>query len=128
MDHNRTFTDKILLFVKGLAMGAANKVPGVSGGIVAFVVGFYEEFIHSLRRVNTKAFKLLLGGRFRSFYQYVNGPFLSILILGAFAFGVSTAAGAPANGSTSSAPSASATAVISARDGSPRTSFTRSIS
>lgn len=63
-------------------MGAANKVPGVSGGIVAFVVGFYEEFIYSLRKVNTKAFKLLLGGRFRSFYQYVNGPFLSVLILG----------------------------------------------
>ncbi|MDX1331967.1 MAG: DUF368 domain-containing protein [Robiginitalea sp.] len=82
MDHNRTFTDKILLFVKGLAMGAANKVPGVSGGIVAFVVGFYEEFIYSLRRINGKAFKLLLGGRFRSFYAYVNGPFLSILILG----------------------------------------------
>jgi putative membrane protein len=82
MDHNRSFTDKILLFIKGLAMGAANKVPGVSGGIVAFVVGFYEEFIYSLRKINTKAFKLLLGGRFRSFYQYVNGPFLSILILG----------------------------------------------
>jgi uncharacterized membrane protein len=82
MDHNRTFTDKILLFIKGLAMGAANKVPGVSGGIVAFVVGFYEEFIYSLRRVNGKAFRLLLGGRFRSFYKYVNGPFLSILILG----------------------------------------------
>ena len=82
MEHNRTFTDKILLFIKGLAMGAANKVPGVSGGIVAFVVGFYEEFIYSLRRINTRAFRLLLGGRFRSFYQYVNGPFLSILILG----------------------------------------------
>ena len=82
MDHNRTFTDKILLFVKGLAMGAANKVPGVSGGIVAFVVGFYEEFIYSLRKVNRKAFKLLFAGRFRSFYQYVNGPFLSVLILG----------------------------------------------
>ena len=82
MEHNRTFTDKVLLFIKGLAMGAANKVPGVSGGIVAFVVGFYEEFIYSLRRINAKSFSLLLGGRFRSFYQYVNGPFLSILILG----------------------------------------------
>ena len=82
MEHNRTFTDKVLLFIKGLAMGAANKVPGVSGGIVAFVVGFYEEFIYSLRRINAKSFRLLLGGRFRSFYQYVNGPFLSILILG----------------------------------------------
>lgn len=82
MSQPRSVTDKILLFIKGLAMGAANKVPGVSGGIVAFVVGFYEEFIYSLRKVNTKAFKLLLGGRFRSFYQYVNGPFLSVLILG----------------------------------------------
>lgn len=82
MDHTRTLLDKILLFIKGLAMGAANKVPGVSGGIVAFVVGFYEEFIYSLRRINLTAFKLLLGGRFSSFYKYINGPFLSILILG----------------------------------------------
>lgn len=82
MSEPRTFGDKILLFIKGLAMGAANKVPGVSGGIVAFVVGFYEEFIYSLRRINVKAFKLLFNGRFSSFYQYVNGPFLSVLVLG----------------------------------------------
>lgn len=82
MYHPRTISDKILLFIKGLAMGAANKVPGVSGGIVAFVVGFYEEFIYSLQKFNLKAFKLILGGRFRSFYRYVNGPFLSLLILG----------------------------------------------
>ena len=82
MYHPRSLTDKVLLFIKGLSMGAANKVPGVSGGIVAFVVGFYEEFIYSLQKVNLKAFKLLLGGRFRSFYRYVNGPFLSLLILG----------------------------------------------
>jgi uncharacterized membrane protein len=49
---------------------------------VAFVVGFYEEFIYSLRKVNLKAFKLLLGGRWKSFYRYVNGPFLSLLIMG----------------------------------------------
>lgn len=82
MHQTRSLTDKVLLFIKGLSMGAANKVPGVSGGIVAFVVGFYEEFIYSLQKINLKAFKLLLGGRFRSFYRYVNGPFLSILILG----------------------------------------------
>ncbi|WP_088342145.1 DUF368 domain-containing protein [Robiginitalea sediminis] len=82
MFHKRSIADKTLLFIKGLAMGAANKVPGVSGGIVAFVVGFYEEFIYSLQKINLKAFRLLLGGRFRSFYRYVNGPFLSILILG----------------------------------------------
>ncbi len=63
-------------------MGAANKVPGVSGGVVAFVGGFYEEFIYSLQKVNRKAFALLLNGRFRSFIQYINGRFLGLLLLG----------------------------------------------
>ena len=63
-------------------MGAANKVPGVSGGIVAFVVGFYEEFIYSLQKLNSKALKLLFNGRFRSFYQYTNAQFLGLLIFG----------------------------------------------
>ncbi|MGB7394002.1 MAG: DUF368 domain-containing protein [Pricia sp.] len=78
----RTFSDKFFLAVKGLCMGAANKVPGVSGGIVAFVGGFYEEFIYSLQKINTKAFKLLFNGRFRSFYRYVNGTFLTLLVFG----------------------------------------------
>lgn len=82
MQQTRTFNDKVFLILKGLAMGAANKVPGVSGGVVAFVAGFYEEFIYSLQKVNFKAFKLLINGRFRSFYQYVNGKFLGLLILG----------------------------------------------
>ncbi|SHJ41410.1 DUF368 domain-containing protein [Pseudozobellia thermophila] len=78
----RTILDKFFLFIKGLCMGAANKVPGVSGGIVAFVAGFYEEFIYSLQKVNGKAFKLLINGRFKSFYRYINGPFLSLLLSG----------------------------------------------
>ena len=82
MPSSRSFKDKIFLVVKGLAMGAANKVPGVSGGIVAFVAGFYEEFIYSLQKVNLKAFRLLFNGRFKSFYQYTNGQFLSLLIFG----------------------------------------------
>ncbi|MCH4824319.1 DUF368 domain-containing protein [Gramella lutea] len=82
MQQTRTFTDKILLVLKGLAMGAANKVPGVSGGVVAFVAGFYEEFIYSLQKINLKAFKLLISGRFKSLYRYVNGKFLGLLILG----------------------------------------------
>lgn len=82
MQQTRTFTDKILLVLKGLAMGAANKVPGVSGGVVAFVAGFYEEFIYSLQKINLKAFKLLISGRFNSLYRYVNGKFLGLLILG----------------------------------------------
>jgi putative membrane protein len=82
MNKERSLQDKIFLVVKGLAMGAANKVPGVSGGIVAFVAGFYEEFIYALRKINIKAFKLLIGGRFSSFYRYVNGGFLSLLFFG----------------------------------------------
>ncbi|MAM29262.1 MAG: DUF368 domain-containing protein [Flavobacteriaceae bacterium] len=82
MQNTRTFSDKIWLVLKGLFMGAANKVPGVSGGVVAFVGGFYEEFIYSLQKVNRKAFALLLNGRFRSFIQYINGRFLGLLLLG----------------------------------------------
>lgn len=63
-------------------MGAANKVPGVSGGIVAFVVGFYEEFIYTLQKFDRKAFKLLFAGRFKSFYRYTNGGFMMPLLFG----------------------------------------------
>ena len=73
MHHKRSPKDKFFLFLKGLAMGAANKVPGVSGGLVAFVVGFYEEFIYSLQKFNLKAFKLLINKRYSSFYYYING-------------------------------------------------------
>lgn len=82
MQSTRTFTDKLFLVIKGLGMGAANKVPGVSGGVVAFVAGFYEEFIYSLQKVNRKAFKLLINGRFKSFYYYINGRFLKLLFFG----------------------------------------------
>ncbi|NRB83659.1 MAG: DUF368 domain-containing protein [Winogradskyella sp.] len=82
MENTRTLKDRCFLVIKGLAMGAANKVPGVSGGVVAFVAGFYEEFIYSLQRVNKTAFKLLFNGRFVSFYRYINGKFLGLLFLG----------------------------------------------
>ncbi|MDC1505916.1 DUF368 domain-containing protein [Winogradskyella sp.] len=82
MQSKRTLKDRLFLVIKGLAMGAANKVPGVSGGVVAFVAGFYEEFIYSLQRVNKTALKLLFSGRFKSFYRYINGKFLSLLFFG----------------------------------------------
>jgi uncharacterized membrane protein len=82
MEATRTFADKMLLVVKGITMGAANKVPGVSGGVVAFVAGFYEEFIYSLQKFNLKALKLLINGRFKSFLQYINYKFISLLVLG----------------------------------------------
>ena len=82
MQNTKTFTGKLFLVLKGLAMGTANKVPGVSGGVVAFVAGFYEEFIYSLKRVNKTALKLLINGHFKSFYKYINGKFISLLFLG----------------------------------------------
>jgi putative membrane protein len=82
MYKKRSFSDKLWLVLKGLAMGAANKVPGMSGGVVAFVAGFYEEFIYSLQKINRKAFALLINRGFQSFYNYINGRFLGLLILG----------------------------------------------
>ncbi len=82
MQKTRTFSDKFFLVLKGLAMGAANKVPGVSGGVIAFVAGFYEEFIFSLKRLNLNSLKLLVNGRFRSLYYYTNSKFLLLLVLG----------------------------------------------
>jgi uncharacterized membrane protein len=63
-------------------MGAANKVPGVSGGTVSFVLGFYEELIYSFQKINLTAFKLLIRGRFRSFFRYINASFLGLVIGG----------------------------------------------
>ena len=80
--NQRGLYDHILLIVKGLAMGIANKVPGVSGGIVAIVTGFYPEFLYSLKRLNFKAFYMLLTGRFKQFYQYTNALFLLLIALG----------------------------------------------
>lgn len=71
-----------LLILKGIAMGAANKVPGVSGGIVALVGGFYETLIYSFQHLNGKALKLLFSGRLKSFWRYVNGRFLCLLFGG----------------------------------------------
>ena len=85
MYSERTFLQKLYLFLKGLAMGAANKVPGVSGGTVSFVFGFYEELIYSFRKINIIAFKLIINGRFKSFYSYINGQFL-LLVMGGSIF------------------------------------------
>tara|TARA_B100001093_G_scaffold520402_1_gene615469 strand:- start:2157 stop:3197 length:1041 start_codon:yes stop_codon:yes gene_type:complete len=72
----------LTVFIHGMIMGIANKIPGVSGGLVAFVLGFYEKFILSLSRLNIKSFGLLLRGRFRSFLNYVQLHFLFFLFLG----------------------------------------------
>ncbi|MEC8635838.1 MAG: DUF368 domain-containing protein [Bacteroidota bacterium] len=77
-----SFRKDFILILKGIAMGAANKVPGVSGGIVALVAGFYEELIYSLQKINIKAFVILIRRGWRPFYQYTNSRFLVLLFSG----------------------------------------------
>lgn len=74
--YKRSFLDYLVLFFKGLLMGTANKIPGVSGGMMAMVSGFYKEMIFSFQRVNINSLKLLLDGRFQRFFQYINFKFL----------------------------------------------------
>jgi putative membrane protein len=78
----RNLKDNILLFLKGIAMGGADVVPGVSGGTIAFISGIYEELINSLKSINFASLKLLLGGQFKLFWQAINGNFLIILFSG----------------------------------------------
>jgi len=85
MQKPRSFLEKTYLFLKGLAMGAANKVPGVSGGTVSFLFGFYEELIYSFKKINLVAFKLLINRRYKSFFKYINAEFL-LLIMGGSIF------------------------------------------
>lgn len=63
-------------------MGAADVVPGVSGGTIAFITGIYEELINSIRSVNWQALKLLFSFRFAEFWQKINGSFLFSVVLG----------------------------------------------
>ncbi|APD07766.1 hypothetical protein UJ101_02266 [Flavobacteriaceae bacterium UJ101] len=79
---NRTFLEYFILYFKGILMGTANKVPGVSGGMVALVTGFYEELIYSFQKINAKAFGLWRKRGFKAFAQYTNLKFLAAVNLG----------------------------------------------
>jgi uncharacterized membrane protein len=74
--------EKLIIVLKGVALGVANKVPGISGGLVAFVLGFYEEFIDSLQKFNVEGVKLIKQGKFKIFYRHINGQFLGLLLFG----------------------------------------------
>ena len=63
-------------------MGAADVVPGVSGGTIAFITGIYEELLNSIRSVNGEAVKLLLKFRFLDLWKHINGNFLVVLVSG----------------------------------------------
>ena len=74
----------LLLFLKGMAMGAADIVPGVSGGSIALITGIYQTLLESINSINASALKLVLKGKFAAFYSAVNGSFLLSLLLGIF--------------------------------------------
>lgn len=65
-------------------MGAADVVPGVSGGTIAFITGIYEELINSIKGINLKALRLFFTGRWSSFWKQVNGNFLLAVFAGIF--------------------------------------------
>jgi putative membrane protein len=73
---------RILLFLKGAAMGAADAVPGVSGGTIAFISGIYEELIQSLRSFDTRAVRLLMHHDIKGAWQHISGSFLTVLFCG----------------------------------------------
>ena len=75
----------LFLFLKGLAMGAVNKIPGVSGGTVAFITGIYEDLINSIKKINFHSFKILFTSGFKDFFEEINGKFLTILFSGVIA-------------------------------------------
>lgn len=74
--------DFIFLFLKGVAMGSADVVPGVSGGTIAFITGIYDDLLNSIRSINGEALKLLFTGKIAAFWKYINGTFLLTLFLG----------------------------------------------
>jgi putative membrane protein len=78
----RSLKEYLLLFSKGVAMGAADVVPGVSGGTIAFITGIYEELLNSIRSVNGDAVKLLLRFDLAGFWKHINGSFLVGLLAG----------------------------------------------
>ena len=78
----RKFKDYLLVSVKGACMGAADVIPGVSGGTIAFIMGIYDEFVGSIARVDSEAVKFLLKGRLRDFWKHINGSFLLAIVAG----------------------------------------------
>ncbi len=79
--------NRFLLILKGMAMGIAEVIPGVSGGTIAFITGIYKRLLDSIKNINYKAIKLLFKGEVREFWKRVDGEFL-ITIFGGMAIGL----------------------------------------
>ena len=73
---------KIKTFFAGMCMGAADIVPGISGGTVAFILGIYEELLRAIASINRTSLKKACFFRFKEFFRDISGPFLLLLIAG----------------------------------------------
>ena len=80
----RTVKDYLVIGLKGMAMGAADVVPGVSGGTIAFISGIYEELLGSISNINFGLFKTLKNEGFKTAWKQLNGGFLLSLFIGIF--------------------------------------------
>lgn len=81
---SRTIKEYVVIGLKGMAMGAADVVPGVSGGTIAFISGIYEELLSSISNVNLSLLKTLKTTGFKSAWKQLNGAFLLSLFVGIF--------------------------------------------
>lgn len=80
----RNLSSYLIITLKGVAMGAADVVPGVSGGTIAFISGIYEELITSINNIDLSLIKVLRRKGFKTFWKTLNGNFLLSLFLGIF--------------------------------------------
>ena len=76
--------ESISLILKGIGMGAANVIPGVSGGTIALITGIFEKLINSIKSFDLKALRLILKGNFKDFFSRVNMGFLLSVFSGIF--------------------------------------------
>jgi putative membrane protein len=81
---SRNLKEYIVIGFKGMAMGAADVVPGVSGGTIAFISGIYEELLASISNINFKLLKTLKTAGIKAAWKQVNGSFLLALFIGVF--------------------------------------------
>lgn len=82
MRKQRSWQDYVKLGAKGMLMGAADAVPGVSGGTIAFITGIYEELIYSLKQCGPEALVVLFKQGIAAAWQHINGSFLLTLVSG----------------------------------------------
>ena len=78
----RSWESYLFLCLRGMAMGGADVIPGVSGGTIAFITGIYEELIKSIKSVNVRLFKTLFREGIAAAWQQVNGNFLLAVVSG----------------------------------------------